>query len=75
MQVKHFIVNKDNKVYIETDLQELSLINNVLNEICYGIELGEYEIINRLGASYKNIRLLLEDVQSIIKTEQSTGVK
>lgn len=71
MQVKQYLVNKDNKVYIETDLQELSLINNALSEICYGVELGENEIINRLGASYKDIRLLLEDVQSIIKTEQS----
>jgi hypothetical protein len=71
MQVKQYIVNKANKVYIETDLQELCLINNALSEVCYGIELSENEFINRLGASYEDITMLLKDVQSIIKIEQN----
>lgn len=72
MNTRKYMTDRFKKnIYLTTNLQELCLINNTLTEICYGIELGENDIINRLGASYDDIMLLLKDVQSIIETEQS----
>ena len=46
--------------------KELLIINNALNEVCNGIDL--YEFDTRMGADLDEVRQLLAEVDSIIKS-------
>ncbi len=62
------IINtKINSADIKLSMEELVIINNSLNEICYGIDMDESEISVRMGAELDEINNLLKEISHIIE--------
>lgn len=49
---------------IEFSAHELLIVNNALNEICHGIDLGEFD--TRIGASLNETKALLNSIGEAI---------
>ena len=58
---------KRNSAGIKFSLEELIIINNSLNEVCYGIDTDESEIVIRMGAEFDEIDNLLKSISRIIE--------
>jgi hypothetical protein len=58
---------KINSADIKLSLEELIIINNSLNEICYGTDMDESEISVRMGAELGEISSLLKEISHIIE--------
>ncbi len=69
------IINtKIDSVDVKLSLENLVIINNSLNEICYGIDMDESEISIRVGAELGDIDNLLKEISHIIeKLEAGKG--
>jgi hypothetical protein len=68
------IRTKTNSADIKFSLEELIIINNSLNEICYGTDMDESEISVRMGAELFEISSLLKEISHIIeKLETDKG--
>ena len=50
----------------EVDRDELTLINNALNEVCHGVSFGDDEFQARLGQAREAARALLARVHEIL---------
>ncbi len=61
------ISTKTNSVEIKFSVEELVIINNSLNEICYGIDMDESEISSRVGAELGEIDNLLKEISHTIE--------
>ena len=46
---------------------ELTMINNALNEVCHGVEFGNAEFATRLGTSREEAQALLKRVSQLLK--------
>lgn len=58
-------VNVDsNHATVELSRDELLILNSALNEICYGIELFEFD--TRIGSARENVIELLHDIGKAI---------
>lgn len=52
---------------LNLSLDELIKLSNVINEICYGVDMSDDEIAIRVGESHKSITLLLTQLLDVIK--------
>jgi len=57
---------KNNRAEIQVSLDELVILNNALNEICYGIDMDDAEFSVRIGAEHKDGVCLLNEISSLI---------
>lgn len=55
------------RVALEVSPHELMLINNALNEVCHGVEIGEAEFPTRLGGSRDEAKALLRRVGQLLR--------
>jgi hypothetical protein len=55
--------------------EELTLINNALNEVCNGVDIEEWEFPARLGATRDEARDLLRRMGTLLdgKSDRSAG--
>jgi hypothetical protein len=59
-------VNMNNRmVMIEVNMEELTVINNSLNEVCNGLPLNDFE--NRIGVSHDVALELLKKIQLLFE--------
>ncbi|HTA05913.1 MAG TPA: hypothetical protein VK774_06095 [Solirubrobacteraceae bacterium] len=52
---------------IKLSKAELGLVNNALNEVTNGVDIGEFEFQTRLGESREDARRLLGEVGAIYR--------
>ncbi len=57
---------KNNSADIQVSLDGLVILNNALNEICYGIDMDDAEFSVRIGAEHKDGVCLLNEISSLI---------
>lgn len=58
------IVNVGSNAQIEFSYEELLLINSVLNEVCNGIELFEFE--TRIGAPRDKVEGIMLEIRALL---------
>ena len=58
---------------ITFSVDELTLLNNALNEVCHGIHIGEPEFQTRLGAPRSEAQALLREVAAAISAVEPTS--
>ena len=54
---------------ISASREEISILNNALNEVCNGIDLFEFE--TRMGADLERVSALLEEIHVILNRMRS----
>jgi len=57
---------KNRRANIQVSLDELVILNNALNEICYGIDMDDAEFSARIGVEHKEGIRLLNEISSLI---------
>lgn len=57
-------------VTVELTTAELIMINNCLNEICYGIDIDGAEFDTRLGFARDEVQTLLQKISDLIEAER-----
>ena len=63
--MKTLILNENNDIHIKLSLEELIIINNSLNEVCYGIDMDDNEFFTRLGVDHKDAVNLLNNLSAL----------
>ena len=54
---------------------ELTIVNNALNEVCHGVDISDAEFQTRLGAPRSEAQALLREVAAILSpVERTSGV-
>ncbi len=57
---------KNKRANIQVSFEELVILNNALNEICYGIDMDDAEFSARIGVGHKEGVRLLNEISSLI---------
>jgi hypothetical protein len=63
---------ENNSAIVQLSRHELVILNNALNEICNGIDLGD-EFSTRIGAETPEVAVLLSEVGQAIDTLDGTN--
>jgi hypothetical protein len=63
--MKTLSLNENNDIHIKLSLEELIIINNSLNEVCYGIDMDDNEFFTRLGVDHKDAVNLLNNLSAL----------
>ena len=56
---------EEDQVTLQLSINELSMLNNALNEVCHGIDIPEFS--TRMGATMNEAKMLLTEINDIIK--------
>jgi hypothetical protein len=72
--MKPLSVKEDNDIHVKFSLEELIIINNSLNEVCYGIDMDDNEFFARLGAEHEDAVSLLNNFSTLIKKIQNRAI-
>lgn len=48
------------RVQLDLSADELLILNNALNEVCNGVDIGDFEFAARIGGGREEARALLE---------------
>lgn len=58
---------KKTHAHLLFSIDELILLNNVLNELCYGINISDADIESRIGGSHSDMSDLLSNISGVIE--------
>jgi hypothetical protein len=61
------------RAIIDLSADELTLLNNALNEVCHGVHLSGAEFQIRLGASRSDAQVLLRDIADALSAIERTN--
>ena len=61
------ISSKPGEHLVSLDDDEMSALNNALNEVCNGVDIADFEFQTRLGYSRKRLRRLLDEINQIAR--------
>lgn len=64
-------IKESENIHIKLSLEELNIINNSLNEVCYGIDMDDNEFFARVGASHEEGVSLLNNFSTLIRKIQN----
>jgi hypothetical protein len=61
--------NSEGRFSLDVSGQELTLLNNALNELCNGVYISDQEFATRLGAQKSEAKILLSQISAVLPAQ------